>query len=155
MILEQLVIAQSWPDWFWQNAATLLLAALAMWAGCIAFRTLNAVRAQVDIANRGLTKLERAWIMVVPHAVRVEPQAGTALTQRSITFSWTIRNVGRSPAWITGGKARDEKTAQSNLVPLPNYGEVGQYSPTPIPPDEKGRAESIRRTFTAAYNRYT
>jgi len=113
----------------------------------VAFFTLLSIKRQADIAEQAITEIERPWIMVLPSAYEVQPSAGTPITPRSITFRWTVRNVGRSPAWLTGGRGKVEKILADDLAPVPDYPEELDYTLTPCPPNEQGRQEHATLTF--------
>jgi hypothetical protein len=116
----------------------------------ISFYTLGAISQQAATARDALEKLERPWIMALPTKFEIVPEIGTALTPRMIRFTYCVQNVGRSPAWIVGGKGRAMKIAKDSLPSIPDYGPLGRpYSPTPTPPNDKGREEAGQIKFSA------
>jgi hypothetical protein len=114
----------------------------------VAFFTLRAIKRQADIAEEAITEIERPWMMVLPTDYEIQPSAGTVQTPRSITFRWTVKNVGRSPAWLIGGRGRVEKVLASDLPAVPNYPEDLNYALTPHPPNEEGLSESATLQFS-------
>ena len=114
----------------------------------VAFFTLLAISRQADIAEEAITEIERPWIMVLPTSYDVQPSAGTVQTPRVITFSWTVKNVGRSPAWLTAGRGMFEKGLAKDLPEVPDYKEEFKYALTPHPPNEEGFEERATLHFT-------
>jgi hypothetical protein len=86
---------QNWNDWFWQNFSALLIAVLAVWAGFIGLRTLNAIREQAKIARDTLTETSRPWVYP-------EIAIASALTYdvngAKIAFQVVLKNTGHSVA---------------------------------------------------------
>ena len=143
------VESQSWHSWFWQNIATLLLAIVAIWTGFIAIRSLREISQQAAIAKVALTKLERPWLMAIPVRFEIYPPHASDNTPRTIKFTYSIQNVGRSPAWIIGGAGKAQIIAKDKLPEEPNYGNLNPvYSQTPAPPGEKGREEYAELAFS-------
>jgi len=130
------------PSWaiVYVTVAYVIVAAFQWWS----------IKRQADIAERTLTEIERPWMMIIPASFKIYPETGTTQTPRQITFSWIVRNVGRSPAWLTAGRAGAEKIRADELPPTPEYPKPFTYSLTPSPPDEEGREESARLNFTPA-----
>lgn len=116
----------------------------------VAFFTLLAIKRQADIAEEAITEIERPWVMVIPFAYDVQPSVATPLTPRSITFQWIVKNVGRSPAWLTGGRGRVEKILAKDLASPPDYPEDLNYALTPHPPNEEGLKEHATLHFSPA-----
>jgi hypothetical protein len=127
---------QSWNDWFWQNFAALLLAVLAIWAGLIGLRTLDAIREQAQIARDGIGKLERPWIFVQLEKLEFIANKGGDYV---ICVYIRRRNVGRSPAWTFGGRIATKKVTDFEKLPrLPDYFAEGTMSlPAPVAQSEE------------------
>ncbi len=114
----------------------------------VAFFTLLAIKRQADIAEQAITEIERPWMIVLPSDYDIQPSAGTVHTPRSVTFRWTVKNVGRSPAWVVGGRGRVEKVLANDLPPVPDYPEDLSYALTPHPPNEEGLKEFATLNFS-------
>jgi len=110
---------QSWDDWFWQNVITLSLAIVAIWGGCIALSTLDAIRDQARIARIALTRLERPWIVVgLKDAKLYLIDDLNDIFMASVFLS--KRNEGRSLGRIVGGVVK-AVVAIDPLPEIPDY----------------------------------
>jgi hypothetical protein len=102
----------NWSNWG--------LVAAAIWAGCIAIRTLSAIKVQSDFATHTLTNLERPWISI-PSAQGVwlgaDPQGYEIFEIR-----FEIANSGRSPAMVISTLRATRFTEDiGSLSPQPRY----------------------------------
>jgi hypothetical protein len=126
---------QSWNDWFWQNFTALLLTVLAIWAGFVALRTLDAIREQARIAKEAITKLERPWMFVQLEKLEFIANKGGDYV---ICVYIRRRNVGRSPAWTFGGRVATQKVTDFDKLPrLPDYSEGTINLPAPVAQSEE------------------
>jgi hypothetical protein len=143
---------QDYPQksWWWPPlpSSWVLILITAAYA-VISFCTLGAISRQADLAETTLNDLERPWIIVTPKKYEVLPRAGTPNTPRTITFTWVVKNVGRSPAWLIGGRADIRKVRQTELPPIPVYPSPSDYTLTPKAPNELSE-EFITMQFSAA-----
>jgi hypothetical protein len=129
--------SQSWHDWFWENVPALLLAVLAVWAGCIGLRTLDAIRDQAQIARDALTQLERPWIIAIPKGeVIFGQEPGERAPSMTVRCEIEFVNSGRSPAWLISGAVCQFRG--DRLRDTPDYtGADVEYSLTPLSPNDK------------------
>jgi hypothetical protein len=86
---------QSWNNWFWDNFPALLLAVLAVWAGCIGLSTLDAIREQAKIARDTLTETSRPW---VHPEISIASDLTYNVSGANITFQVLLKNTGNSVA---------------------------------------------------------
>jgi len=132
--------SQSWNDWFWQNFSALLIAVLAIWAGYIGLRTLDAIRDQGKTARDALTKLERPWVFIVPKKATIR-QTSDGLHLISVEI--TITNAGRSPAWLVNSALSHQRKIAEPLPEEPAYQDY-RHGPTPVVPNENGTPKWLR-----------
>jgi hypothetical protein len=97
----------------------------------------EAAKQGADTAERALTDLERPWIFIEPIQldgfIRYPPQSAT--WPLNLKLRWTMRNYGRSPAFVTRGCGR------LIIIPMPlpedpDYTGASDVVTTPVPPNK-------------------
>jgi len=90
--------------------------------------TARAAERSTEIAEQNLTQLERPWILIEP--VELSNFLLTSLILAFVRFlfrlTYTMRNSGRTPAWIIGGIPRFSPV----IFPIPEVPEFGPFEPT-------------------------
>jgi hypothetical protein len=133
----------NWYEWFWppiwSNWALVLVAACAAKA---AFVSLGEIKRQADSTEKAanaardnalaLIKAERAWIFA---EIERTPGSGRGILnhkETSISIRVKCRNVGNTPAWITGIRAKFEVTKELPQKPQLDISHMLHAEPFPI-----------------------
>jgi hypothetical protein len=137
--------SQSWSDWFWQNLTGFLLVLVGIWAAWIAIGTLdqiaeqtqaaviaaNAGRESADTAKKTFNDLERPWIFARLHTMEGFNRIWEKdLLIMQVRLQWSLRNYGRSPAFVFSGGIQF-KILPVPILEKPDYGNA--LPPTLIP----------------------
>jgi hypothetical protein len=130
----------STPKGFWANYSIVVTGLstifVAIFTGVLIVTSLLqwcAISRQANIAERTLTQLERAWVII-----EIEATAYLSHGRYLISFKYGKRNVGRSPAWLTGGIEKTFRLNESNesLPEVPAYDGDLPHPPVPVGPNQ-------------------
>jgi len=110
-------------------AVGILQALVLTWQAIALYRTLTAIKRQTEIGVR----IERPWIMACIEQTMNKQVIGG---REVLLNRCSIKNVGKTPAWITSWitKARDLET--DILETEPNYGDTKGSIPQVLPPGD-------------------
>jgi|ERR1019366_7511090 len=153
---------QDWQEWVRPTTlVSIVLAGAAIWAGCIALKTLKTLKIQAraglkaaiaaKMTAQAVINSERAWITVDISWCPGYPGPHFVDNMTNITIRWSCLNAGHTPALIL------EKRFKLQFLPLPTipqlddgidsidhetqslaadrevHGEVGTQSAAPLP----------------------
>jgi hypothetical protein len=100
----ELIAPANVPNWF--------LVGVAFWAGLMAVKTLKAIRIQADlmkiqadlmaVQSQQMIDSERPWII----AHMEQSKMSCLLDNGNVRFTWSVKNVGKSPAKLIEAGAR-------------------------------------------------
>jgi hypothetical protein len=77
--------------------------------------------------------IERPWVLgFVDQELHERVTVGT----RSYTHRCSIKNVGKTPAWILSWTSKRKDVAIDILPPEPDYGDTSNFTPQVLPPNE-------------------
>jgi hypothetical protein len=131
--------------------ADLVMAAVTTVYVFVAIFQWLAIKRQADAAHDALTKLERPWIVMLPSGAGVEPYIHVVgkPPEPTLTFTISLSNAGKSPAWLTGGYSKVYRIKLSDLPSIPDYGKIPPYTRTPAVPGREWK-ETLRIDLSAA-----